>query len=252
MKIISWNVNGYRAIMSKNGMSEILYNDPDIICLQETKLVEDFVFDEKIKERYYVFSNPSEDKGRNGVCILSKREPKEIIYKIGASEFDREGRYLEAVFDNYSIVNVYMPHGGRDKLRLDYKLKMAERLLERWKSIINRYVIIAGDFNMARDYLDVARAKANKNNIMFTERERFMINKICHEYIDIYRYKNPNVQMYTWWPYAFNCRQRNIGWRIDYFLINHITGIVAYDINILTQILGSDHCPIELRIGINA
>lgn len=248
LKIISWNVNGFRSILKKGFLADVLEKDYDIICFQEVKISDFENVRQVIPTHYYIYGNLSSNC-KNGVLVLSKIEANSVEYIIGHEEFDKQGRYIKIVYPEFILINLYMPHGGRDKSRLSFKLEVARILKSNLKQIVNNKVIIATDFNIARDDIDVCRANQNHNNIMFTKKERRIIDSILQiGFIDIYRELNPQKQEYTWWSYAFECRKRNIGWRIDYYFISESLYKDISNISILKEQAGSDHCPIIIEI----
>lgn len=251
IKIISWNVNGLRACFNHGG-SEILNSfDPDIICLQEIKLSEDSlsILKKNFFKDYYLFYSLSERKGRNGVLIASKLPVIESYYSIGMEEFDLQGRFVMIKLTNgLQVINLYMPHGKRDKSELEYKLKVFDYFSLFLKKNVSSGIICT-DFNIAHTKLDLARPKNNFNNIMFTENERHAVDKLVQSgYCDITRRFYNGTGHFTWWPYAFNAWERNIGWRIDYFFVNESIAQCVKSVEILNNVRCSDHCPIMLNI----
>lgn len=248
-KIISWNVNGFRSIIEKGYFDSILEGNYDIICLQEVKLADLESLQKVVSTEYYVYGNLSIQKGRNGVVVLSKKEADSVNDTIGHATFDIQGRYLKVNYNDFSIINLYMPHGGRDKANLDFKLDVSEKLQSLLVHMRDENVIIATDFNIARADIDVCRAEQNRNNIMFTPREREVVAKMDEiGFKDAFRELYPDKIEYTWWTYAFDCRERNIGWRIDYFFVSQKIMDKIEKIDILKTQMGSDHCPIILQM----
>lgn len=248
LKIISWNVNGFRSILKKGFLADVLEKDYDIICFQEVKLSNLENIRRVVPTHYHIYGNITSNS-RNGVLVLSKKKAISVEYKIDHKEFDNQGRYIKIDFPDFTLINLYMPHGGRDKSKLPFKIEVAKTIEQNLKQIVNRRVIIATDFNIARDDIDVCRANHNHNNIMFTDGERAIVNNILNiGYKDIYRELNPQKQKYTWWSYAFECRNRNIGWRIDYFFVSEKLMPNISSIHILTEQIGSDHCPIMIEL----
>lgn len=252
MKIISWNVNGIRAAKEKGFLDFISENNPDILCVQETKAQIDQL-DESLKDinSYYSYFNSAVKKGYSGVAIYSKIEPLKIEYKIGVKEFDDEGRILIAHYEKFILFNIYFPNGQMSDERLDYKMRFFKKLFEVWQEYkkINPNIIICGDYNIAHKEIDLKNAKANEKRSGFLPIEReFLDFLIENGYIDTYRYFYPEKIEYSWWSYRFNARKNNAGWRIDYHfvtkeLLKHIS-----DASILTNVEGSDHCPIVLEL----
>lgn len=251
MKIISWNVAGFRACLKKG--FEDFFNEvkADVICLQEVKAEkEQYHFH---PEGYHEYLNPAEKKGYSGVLIFTKEKPIDIKYGINIEEHDHEGRVITLEYGKFFLINQYVPNVKRDLSRLEYRMKWEEDMKCYIKELEKKKpVIICGDFNVAHTEIDIKNAKANIGNAGFTYEEREKFDKLLKEgLIDTFRYYNPNKKdCYTWWSYIGNCRQRNIGWRIDYFLvsksiIDQIEESIIYD-----KVLGSDHCPIGLKIRV--
>ncbi len=249
MKILSWNINGLKSIYNKNVLSKLLKDDYDIICFQEVKLADESFIREVVPNNYFIYYNLSENKGKHGVAIISKIKASKEDYLIGHSLADKEGRYIKLEFDNYMLINLYVPHGGRQKENLEYKLEVINKLINNLKSYKNKNIIITTDFNIARSDIDVCRAKQNYKNIMFTEVERNTLENLLNiGFIDSYRYFNPDTIKYSWWPYAFNCREKNVGWRIDYILISNGLLNKVKNIDINENYLGSDHAPLIMEM----
>lgn len=247
--ILSWNINGFRSILRKGYWDDILDEQYDILCFQEAKLSDARILYDVVPEEYHVYVNFSKAKGRNGVVVLSKRQPKHITYALGHERFDTEGRYIKLDYEDFTLINLYMPHGKRDKSQLDYKLEVAKVLCEELKRISNQNVIIATDFNIAASSIDVCRADKNNKNIMFTEAERQVVHNICDiGYRDSFRELYPHKVEYTWWSYAFDCREKNVGWRIDYFFVTDGILKKTEKVEIRKGQRGSDHCPCVIRI----
>lgn len=249
MTIYSWNINGYQTCDKYGGLSRIIEEQPEFICLQEVKVGDDFCLNNLFTLSYEHYYNFSSKKGHNGVYIYSRHKALRCYYNIGHVRFDKEGRFICLEFKDFSLINVYMPHGGRDKKNLEYKLEAYQYLIEFLKMMNKKNIIVVGDFNIAYSTLDVERYKSNKNNVMFTESEREIFQKILRlDYVDIFREKNPLVRQYTWWPYAFEARKRNVGWRIDYCFVTKSYMNNVKKIEILQEVLGSDHCPIRVEV----
>ncbi len=246
MKIITWNINGFKSILTKGELKNLLNQNYDIICFQETKISDINIIKNNIPNNYYVYSNISSTKGHHGVSIITKEKPLKEYYKIGHDKFDSQGRYIKLDFENFTLINMYIPHGGRQKQELNYKLEALDKII---KNLNTEKTIITTDLNIAKCDQDVCRAKSNYNNIMFTPEERNIINKIIkNNYIDIYRELNKDEIKYTWWPYAFDCRNRNVGWRIDYIFITKDLLSKVKKASINNNQYGSDHCPVVLEI----
>lgn len=250
MKIVSWNVNGLRSI-SKKGFSDWLRKENvDIVCLQEIKAQKEQLASELLNPTgYYSYINSAQKKGYSGVLVYSKEKPISVKKKLGISRFDNEGRILELKYKTFTLINFYLPHGGRRKENFKYKLDVYKKLLKKLKRNVNRRLILIGDFNIAHEEIDLEKPKQNHNNIMFTDEERTQISTIIDMgYIDTFRKFNKKGGNYTWWPYMGNARERNLGWRIDYcFISKNLSGKLKKAF-ILPKVAGSDHCPIGINI----
>ncbi len=251
MKILSWNVNGLRAAYKKGFLNWFKKAKPDILCLQEVRAKkEELALDLVQPKGYFSFLNPAQKPGYSGTAIYSKKEPKNIETELGITRFDKEGRFLRLDFPEFILLNLYIPHGGRRKENLDYKLEVYSYLLDYLKEIEGKKVVILGDFNIAHQEIDLARPKDNKNNTMFTKKEREQIDKIINlGFVDSFRKFNQKGENYTWWPYFVNARARNLGWRIDYGFVSKPLLPKLKKAFISAKIMGSDHCPIGLEIG---
>ena len=252
MKILSWNVNGIRAVEKKGAFQDIFEKfSPDILCFQETKASEDQLVDE-IKEvpGYYSFFESSEKKGYSGVALYSKTKPLSVK-NMDVSIFDDEGRYIEAKFDNFTLINCYFPNSQEKGKRLDYKLKFCSDLLDYCNSLVKNgeNIILCGDYNIAHQEIDLKNPKSNTNNPGFLPEEREWMTKFLDSgYIDIFRHLHPDQIKYTWWSYRFKAREKNIGWRIDYHCVNKDFISNIKKIEILDEVTGSDHCPVLIEI----
>ena len=250
MKIISWNVAGFRACLKK-GFNDFFYKEnADVYCLQESKVTkEQYSFH---PENYYEYLFPAEKKGYSGTLVYSKIKPLNVIYGIGESIFDKEGRTITIEYSNFYLVNSYVPNVKRDLSRMEERMYFEDKLRSFLKNLEKtKPVIICGDFNVAHNEIDIKNFKANIGNAGFTYEERRKFNQLLDSgFIDTFRYFNKDLKdAYTWWSYRKGVRERNIGWRIDYFLtskdiINHVDNTTIYK-----DILGSDHCPIGLGIN---
>tara|TARA_R110000868_G_scaffold379035_1_gene644698 strand:+ start:55 stop:819 length:765 start_codon:yes stop_codon:yes gene_type:complete len=254
MNIISWNVNGLRAIVKKNFFEDLKIMDPDILCIQETKAQDEDV-NKTLSQlsNYNIYVNSAERKGYSGTSILSKTKPISIVNDMGIEENDQEGRVICAEYQGFYLVNVYVPNSGQQLERLDYRKKWDADFLNYLKNLEKKKpVIIAGDFNVAHQPMDLKNDKANYNKTAgYTQIEiDGMDNFLKSGFIDTFRKFHPNKVEYTYWSYRFKARERNTGWRIDYFLISK--GIIdkVKTIHILSDYYGSDHCPIGLDINI--
>ena len=254
MKIVSFNVNGLRAIMQKNFDKDFKKLNADIFSLNETKLTEDLVFEFPYKpDGYHVFYSCSKlRKGYSGVAVFSKIEPISVHYGLKNEKYDEEGRIITLEFDKFFYVASYVPNAGEGLKRLDFRLQYEKELLEYFEELEKRKPIIyAGDLNVAHKEIDIKNPKANEHNAGFTIEERNAFSNLLNKgYIDTFRYLYPETIKYTWWSYRFNARANNAGWRIDYFVVSSALKDLIKDTIIHNEIFGSDHCPIELDIEI--
>lgn len=250
MKLISWNVNGLRACEGK-GFSEYLKSsDADIFCIQETKLQEGQI--ELELPGYYKFWNYAQKKGYSGTAIFTKKEPIEAYYGIGIDEHDTEGRVITLEYNEFYIVNVYTPNSQNELKRLDYRMKWEDDFRSYLKKLDSKKpVIVCGDFNVAHKEIDLKNPSANKKSAGFSDEERGKMTELLDAgFIDTYRYFYPDKEgVYSWWSYRFGARGRNAGWRIDYFCVSERLkeSLVSADIHM--DVMGSDHCPVELVIN---
>lgn len=249
MKLISWNVNGLRAVMGKGFMEYFNEADADIFCLQETKLQEGQL---KLElPGYCQYWNYAEKKGYSGTAVFSKREALSVSYGIGIEEHDREGRVITLEFDDFYFVTVYTPNSQEELKRLDYRLRWEDDFLSYIKSLDDKKpVIYAGDLNVARLEIDLKNPRPNRRNAGFTDEEREKIEEVLKEgFIDTFRYFYPDTEeAYSWWSYRFKARLRNAGWRIDYFIASQKLKDRLTGAKIHSSVTGSDHCPVELDI----
>lgn len=249
MKIISWNVAGFRACLKKGFINFFEEIDASIFALQEVKAQLDEI---PFKPHdYYTYINPAEKKGYSGVLIYAKNKPLNVYYGINKEEHDHEGRVITLEYNDFYYVNCYVPNVKRDLSRLDYRMIWEDDFRSYLKSLEkSKPVIVSGDFNVAHEEIDIKNAKANIGNAGFTYEERDKFTKLLESgFIDTFRYFNPNLKdKYTWWSYMGKARERNTGWRIDYFLVSKslISKVKKADIH--SEVLGSDHCPIALEI----
>lgn len=255
-KIISWNVNGIRAIIKKNFINDINKLDADIICLQETKAnVEQTKTALTVFDQYQVFANSSKArKGYSGTAVLTRIKPLKVTYDINIKIHDQEGRVILLEYDNFNLINVYVPNSGQELKRIEYRTLWDKDFLNYCISTNrNKPLVITGDFNVAHQEIDIARPKANYNKTSgYTQIEIDGFSKFLDNgFVDIFRMKNPEEIIYTWWNYRFRARERNVGWRIDYFLIDKNLVKIVNSIDIEDKILGSDHCPITLELNNN-
>lgn len=253
MKIVSFNVNGLRAILKKNFIEDFYNLNVDIFSINETKLSEvkdEFYF---IPPGYQIFyTNSKRKKGYSGVCVFSKIKPLSVWYGLKNHKYDDEGRVITLEYDNFYYVACYVPNSGENLKRLQFRLQFENDLLEYLKELdLLKPIIYAGDLNCAHQCIDLKNPEMNKTNAGFTLEERNAFSNLLNQgFTDIFRYLYPNVIKYTWWSYRYGAREKNIGWRIDYFIISNRILDNVYDTLILNEIYGSDHCPIFLEINI--
>ena len=249
MKLISWNVNGLRACMTK-GFEDIFRSlDADIFCLQETKLQEgqmDFA-----PEGYHAYWNYAEKKGYSGTAVFSKTEPKEVRYGIGQDEVDHEGRVIALDMGDYWFLTVYVPNSPDELKRLDYRMAWEDAFLGYIEGLRKeKPVIFCGDLNVAHQPIDLKNPSSNHQNAGFTDEERGKFSDLLAAgYVDSFRYLHPDEKdQYSWWSYRFRARERNAGWRIDYFILSNELKDRIAGASIHQEIFGSDHCPVELEL----
>ena len=255
MKLISWNVNGLRAVINKGFKEFFKEIDADIFCIQETKMQE-AQLDENILEifeGYNAYWNSAEKKGYSGTAIFTKQKPLNVTYGIGKEEHDKEGRVITLEFEKFYMVNIYTPNSKRELGRLDYRQLWEDEIrayLLKLKE--NKPVVMCGDLNVAHEEIDLKNPKTNRKNAGFTDEERAKMTELLNAgFVDTYRYKYPEVEgKYSWWSYMFHAREKNAGWRIDYFIVSENLKDKIEDAKILDDIYGSDHCPVELDLNI--
>jgi len=249
MKLISWNVNGLRAVLNKGFMDFFKEINADIFCVQETKMQEGQV--EIILEGYYQYWNSAVKKGYSGTAIFTKQKPIQVSYGMGIEEHDQEGRIITLEFEKFYLVNCYTPNAQRELTRLEYRMK--------WEDDFRNYlirlnkvkpVILCGDLNVAHNEIDLKNPKPNRGNAGFTDEERSqMTNLLNSGFIDSFRFLYPDKSdCYSWWSYMGKAREKNIGWRIDYFIVSEKLKDNIEEAKIHPQIFGSDHCPVELDL----
>ncbi|MBP5178055.1 MAG: exodeoxyribonuclease III [Lachnospiraceae bacterium] len=249
MKFISWNVNGLRACMQKGFEDSFKALDADIFCLQETKLQagqHDFE-----PEGYYQYWNYAEKKGYSGTAIFTRKKPLSVTNGIGVEEHDHEGRVITLEFENFYFIVVYVPNSQRELARLSYRMEWEKAFLAYILGLeAKKPVIYCGDLNVAHKEIDLKNPKTNHMNAGFTDEERACFTKVLESgYIDSFRYFYPDQKdIYSWWSYMFKSREKNAGWRIDYFVVSEKLKDRMKDAKIHTDIMGSDHCPVELDI----
>lgn len=251
MKLISWNVNGLRAVMGKNFMEFFNEIDADLFCLQETKLQEGQI--EMDLPGYHQYWNYAVKKGYSGTAIFCKEEPLSVSYGLGIEEHDQEGRVITVEFDKFYFVTVYTPNSQNELKRLDYRMKWEEDFRAYLKKLEEtKPVVAAGDMNVAHKEIDLKNPKTNRKNAGFTDEEREKMTILLDSgFVDTFRYKYPDAEgIYSWWSYRFKAREKNAGWRIDYFLASEALKENIVDAKIHTDVFGSDHCPVELVLDV--
>lgn len=247
MKMISWNVNGLRAAMSKGFMESFAALDADIFCLQETKLQEGQIALEL--PGYYQYWNYAEKKGYSGVALFSRREPLSVRYGIGVEAHDHEGRVLTAEFEDYYVVTCYTPNSQDGLKRLDYRMEWEDAFRAYLKALEkDKAVAVCGDLNVAHNEIDIKNPRTNRMNAGFTDQEREKMTQLLDAgFVDTFRALHPDTEnAYSWWSYRFHARENNAGWRIDYFLVSEALRMRIERAEIHNEIFGSDHCPVEL------
>ena len=252
MKLFSWNVNGVRAIEKKGFLDWLSSESPDILCIQETKAKFEQLPDTLQNiDGYFSYWHSAEKLGYSGVATFSKQEPLHVQYGIGIDKYDKEGRVIITEFENFLLYNIYFPNGQKDEIRLQYKLDFYDDLLEILDNQVasGNNVIVAGDWNTAHKEIDLANPKANANYSGFLPVERAQLDTyVNHGYVDSFRLFHDEPDRYSWWTYRFGARQRNIGWRIDYFFTNQEFADNISDADIHEDIMGSDHCPVSIEL----
>ncbi len=251
MKLISWNVNGIRAVLKKGFLEWFQAEAPDVLCLQEIKAHPEQLDAELVSEGYHAVWNPAQRKGYSGVATFTKKKARSQILGMGIERFDVEGRIIRTGFANFDLLNVYFPNGTSGDERLQFKMEFYDAFLDHCEALRKegKKLVITGDVNTAHKAIDLKNAKANEKNSGFLPIERAWIDKfIEHGYVDTFRLFHPEPDQYTWWTYRANARARNIGWRIDYFFVTEDLVPKVKDSFILPEVMGSDHCPIGLDL----
>lgn len=248
MKFISWNVNGLRAVVGKDFESIFKTLDADFFCLQETKMQAgqlDLQF-----EGYESFWNYADKKGYSGTAIYTRHKPLNVTYGIGIDQHDHEGRVITLEMNNFFLVTVYTPNSQDELRRLDYRMQWEDDFQAYLHSLDQKKpVIVCGDMNVAHQEIDLKNPKTNRRNAGFTDEERQKMTQLLDAgFTDTFRWKYPEEVTYSWWSYRFKARERNTGWRIDYFLVSNRLQPEVFDAKIHTDVLGSDHCPVELEL----
>ena len=249
MKFISWNVNGLRACVGKDFENQFKELDADFFCLQETKMQEgqlDLQF-----EGYESYWNYAEKKGYSGTAIYTKHKPLNVSYGMGVEEHDHEGRIITLEYDRFYLVTCYTPNSQTELKRLDYRMTWEDEFRKFLKSLdAKKPVIICGDLNVAHEEIDIKNPKTNRRNAGFTDEEREKMTILLNDgFTDSFRYLHPDEVTYSWWSYRFKAREKNAGWRIDYFLVSNRIKEQITEAKIHTEIMGSDHCPVEVDLA---
>ena len=250
-KLISWNVNGLRACVNKGFLDFFKDIDADVFCVQETKLQEGQI--DLDLENYHQYWNYADKKGYSGTAMFTKEEPLSVKYGIGIDEHDHEGRVITAEFDTYYVVTCYTPNSQNELKRLDYRMKWEDDFLNYLKELEKtKPVILCGDLNVAHTEIDLKNPKTNRKNAGFTDEEREkMTVLLSNGFTDTFRHFYPDKEgIYSWWSYRFKAREKNAGWRIDYFITSGSLDEKLIGASILTDVFGSDHCPVALEIDV--
>lgn len=248
MKFISWNVNGFRACLGKGFEEFFKSSNADFFCIQETKMQQgqaDFNAD-----GYLQYWNSAEKKGYSGTAIFTKHEPVSVSYGLGVAEYDTEGRVITLEYENFYLLNVYTPNAQRELARLDYRMKWEDAICEYMLKLDSRKpVIYCGDLNVAHEEIDLKNPKSNHKSAGFSDEERGKFTELlARGFKDTFRALYPNKVEYSWWSYMMKAREKNIGWRIDYFVVSNRIFEKVKDSYILSEIMGSDHCPVGIEI----
>ena len=249
MKFISWNVNGLRACVQKGFLDYFHEADSDIFCIQESKLQEGQI--ELELPGYFQYWNYAKKKGYSGTAVFAKQKPLRVLYGIGEEEHDQEGRVVTLEYENFYFVTVYTPNSQSELARLDYRMRWEEAFLGWLKKLEQeKPVVFCGDLNVAHQEIDLKNPKTNRKNAGFTDEERNKFTELLNSgFIDTFRYFHPDQEgIYSWWSYRFHAREKNAGWRIDYFCVSEALKERLQDAKIHTEVTGSDHCPVELDI----
>lgn len=251
MKLISWNVNGLRACMQKGFSDFFMETDADIFCIQESKLQEGQI--DLDLPGYHQYWNYAEKKGYSGTAVFTKKEPISVTYGIGIDEHDKEGRVITLEFEDFYMITCYTPNSQNELKRLSYRMKWEEDFLAYLKTLdAKKPLILCGDLNVAHREIDLKNPKTNRKNAGFTDEEREkMTTLLAAGFTDTFRHFYPDAEgIYSWWSYRFKAREKNAGWRIDYFITSAALDEKLEDAKIHTEVFGSDHCPVELTIAL--
>lgn len=246
MKLVSWNVNGFRSVMKKGFEDFFKAHKPDILCLQEIKCLPEHI--ELKLPSYELFCNSAKRPGYSGTAVFTKVKPLGVSSGMGVEEHDQEGRVLTLEFPEYFLVNVYTPNAGEELKRLSYRLQWDKSFLKFVKGLEKKKpVVVCGDLNVAHEEIDLANPKSNHGNSGFTDEERESFTRFLDSgFVDTFRHTNKNPGQYTWWTYRFGARSRNVGWRIDYFCVSKDFLPAMKEAFIRPEVMGSDHCPVGL------
>lgn len=250
MKFISWNVNGFRACLNKGFADFFKEQDADFFCIQETKMQPGQA--EFLTPDYHQYWYSAEKKGYSGTAIFAKHEPISVAYGLGIDEHDHEGRAITLEYDNFYLLCVYTPNSQRELTRLDYRMTWEDALREYMQKLdAVKPVIYCGDLNVAHQEIDLKNPKTNHHSAGFTDEERNKFSELLSAgFVDSYRYLYPEKIQYSWWSYMFHAREKNVGWRIDYFVVSQSIKDKIKESTIYTDIMGSDHCPVGIEIDI--
>ena len=248
MKIVTWNVNGLRAVIKKDFLDTFKKLNADGFCIQERKLQKDQIPDEFEKLKGYKYYSFAKKKGYSGTAIVSKVEPLSVIYGIGSKDHDDEGRIITLEYDDFYLINAYVPNAQPELKRLDFRTEYEKQILKHLKKLNRKKPIVyCGDMNVAHEEIDLKNPKSNVGQPGFSNEERSMMTTLIKkDFKDVYRTKYPDKVEYTWWSYRANARENNTGWRIDYFIVSDKLMDMVKDVKIHNEIYGSDHCPVEL------
>lgn len=250
MKLISWNVNGLRAVVGKGFLDIFNQLDADVFCIQETKLQEGQI--DLVLEGYEQYWNYADKKGYSGTAVFTRIKPIAVTYGLGIDEHDHEGRVITVEYEDFYLVNVYTPNAQKELARIDYRMAWEDDFREYVNTLSKKKgVVICGDLNVAKEEIDLKNPKSNRGSAGFSDQERNKIRELLDQgFIDTFRYFYPDKEgAYSWWSYMFNARKNNAGWRIDYFLASEQLKNNLVHADILSDIMGSDHCPVELVLN---
>lgn len=255
MKLVSWNVNGLRAVVTKGFEKFFRDINADIFCVQETKMQEDQIDDKinSIFKGYNCYWNSAEKKGYSGTAIFTKMQPLNVTYGIGIEEHDKEGRVITLEFEKFYLVDCYTPNSKRELERLDYRMTWEDEFRKYLLTLNSKKpVVMCGDLNVAHNEIDLKNPKTNRRNAGFTDEERGKMTELLNSgFTDTFRYLYPDkTDMYSWWSYMFKAREKNVGWRIDYFIVSKSIEDKIKESYIFSEVMGSDHCPVGLDLEI--